>query len=139
MLPSRLREGPGVGKVRLMPEWKPRNTDRARTLRRAATPAERTLWQHLSRRQLGVRFSRQMPLGPFFADFLCRDLKLVIECDGVSHDRAPEADARRDAWMQAEGYAVMRLTNTDVLRNAEGVVTMIREEVARLQALQTHP
>ncbi|GGD59855.1 endonuclease [Aurantiacibacter arachoides] len=122
-----------------MPEFKPRNTPRARTLRNTATPAERLLWQHLSRSQQGAKFSRQMPVGPFYADFLCRSLKLVIECDGISHDRTPEADARRDTWMRAEGYTVLRFTNADVLGNAEGVVATIRAEVERLQASQAHP
>ena len=73
LLPSRLREGPGVGQDSTpMPEWKPRNTERARELRNAATPAERALWRYLARSQLGAKFSRQMPVGPFYADFLCR-------------------------------------------------------------------
>jgi len=117
-----------------MPEWKPRNTQRAQTLRRAATPAERILWQHLARSQTGAKFSRQMPVGPYFADFLCRDLKLVVEYDGISHDRSPKVDARRDAWMQTESYKVLRFTNADVLGNTEGVLTMIRAEVERLQS-----
>ena len=75
-----------------------------------------------------------MPVGPFYADFLCRSLKLVVECDGISHDRTPEADARRDAWMQRGGYTVMRFTNADVLGHVEGVVIAIRAEIERLQA-----
>ncbi len=117
-----------------MPEWTPRNTTRARTLRREATPAERTLWEHLSRGQCGAKFSRQMPLGPYFADFLCRSLRLVVECDGFSHDLEPEKDARRDGSMQAEGYTVLRFANEDVLHNTEGVVQMIRQEVERLKS-----
>ena len=116
-----------------MPDWKDRDTKRARDLRNAATPAERLLWQHLSRSRQGAKFSRQMPVGPFFADFLCRKLKLVVECDGISHDRSPQADARRDAWMRREGYTVLRFTNAEVLGNIEGVVATIRAEVARLQ------
>lgn len=119
-----------------MPDWKPRNTDRARSLRQAATPAERALWQYLSRSQLGVKFSRQMPVGPFFADFLCRELSLVIELDGHSHDIAPEHDARRDAWMAERGFTVLRFANDDVHANIEGVVTAIRFEVERLRGLK---
>ncbi len=117
-----------------MPNRKPRNTARARKLRNAATPAERKLWQHLSRSQLGAKFSRQMPVGPYFADFLCRALKLVVELDGFSHDLTVEADAKRDAWMQREGYVVLRFTNANVMENVEGVVTMIRTEVERMKA-----
>ena len=123
-----------MGKNQQMPDWKDRNTKRARELRNAATPAERLLWQHLSRSQQGAKFSRQMQIGPFFADFLCRSLKLVVECDGFSHDLSPEADARRDAWMQREGYTVLRFTNADVLQNTEGVLATIRTEIERLQS-----
>ncbi len=116
-----------------MPDWKPRNTTRARALRRTATPAERTLWQHLSRSQTGAKFSRQMPVGPYFADFLCRELKLVVECDGFSHDARREHDAARDRWMDEAGYTVLRFTNADVLENTEGVVQTIRTEAQRLK------
>ena len=109
-----------------MREFKPRNTERARTLRREATPAERKLWRHLAGRALGAKFSRQMPVGPWFADFLCRDLMIVVELDGYSHDLRPEHDAARDRWMAKAGYQVLRFTNADVHGNAEGVVTAIR-------------
>ena len=121
--------------MKAMPEWKPRNTQRARSLRRQATPAERALWVQLSRNQLGAKFSRQMPVGSYYADFICRELKLIIECDGVSHDRAPECDAVRDRWMSEHGYTVLRFTNADVLRNLEGVVLAIRAEIGRLRTL----
>ena len=117
-----------------MPDWNPRNTKRARDLRNAATPAERLLWQHLSRSQQGAKFSRQMPVGPFYADFLCRALRLVIECDGISHDRSGDHDDRRDAYLRADGYTVLRFANADVLANVEGVLTVIRAEVGRLQS-----
>ncbi len=119
-----------------MPQWSPRDTARARTLRRAATPAERALWVHLARSQLGAKFSRQMPVGPFFADFLCRELALVIELDGFSHDVAPERDVPRDRWMAAHGFTVLRFTNADVYENVEGVVTVISAEVERLRGLR---
>lgn len=119
--------GLGVGNIASMPNWKPRNTARARRLRREATPAERALWEHLSRSQTGVRFSRQMPVGPYFADFLCRELALVVELDGHSHDAAPERDARRDAWLAGHGFAVLRFTNAEVQANIEGVVSAIDE------------
>jgi len=121
------------------PTWKPRNTARAQALRHQATPAERALWVPLARSQLGAKFSRQMPVGPFYADFLCRQLKLVIELDGFSHDLAPERDAARDQWMAREGYTVLRFANEEVHRNLEGVVSAIGEEIARLRPSLAHP
>ena len=112
----------------------PRNTERARELRRDATPAERLLWQYLCRSQLGAKFSRQMPVGPWFADFLCREKRLIVELDGFSHDVQPERDARRDGWLREAGYRVLHFTNGDVLRNVEGVVVAIREELGNAQS-----
>ena len=116
-----------------MPEWNPRNTPRARALRRAATPAERALWACLARSQTGAKFSRQMPVGRWFADFLCRELALVVELDGHSHDVSPERDEQRDAWMAAHGFTVLRFSNADVHGNVEGVVGAIRLQVERLR------
>ncbi len=113
-----------------MPAFKPRNTERARELRREATPAERLLWRYLSRSQLSVKFSRQMPLGPWFADFLCRERMLVVELDGFSHNMRQGHDAARDRWLAQAGYRVLRFTNADVLENVEGVVTAIQSAIA---------
>ena len=116
-----------------MPEWKPRNTARARSLRAEATPAERLLWRYLARSRLGVRFSRQMPVGPYFADFLCRELKLVVELDGFSHEARQAHDRARDRWLQAEGYRVLRIANAEVMANGEGVVAAIQLAIAELR------
>ena len=107
-------------------KFRERNTSRARELRSAATPAERLLWQFLSRSQLGAKFSRQMPVGPFFADFLCREHNLIIELDGHSHDVAPDRDIYRDRFLNGAGYRVIHFQNVDVLGNVEGVIMAIR-------------
>jgi BirA family biotin operon repressor/biotin-[acetyl-CoA-carboxylase] ligase len=109
-----------------VPNWTDRDTTRARTLRNTATPAERALWKHLARSQLGVKFSRQMPVGPFFADFLCRSHGLIVEVDGHSHDVQPTQDEARDAFLRSEGYRVLHFSNADVLGNADGVIETIR-------------
>ena len=115
-----------MGKVRLVPTWAKRNTLRARELRRAATPAERHLWRYLNNSQLDVRFSRQMPVGPFFADFLCRERNLIIELDGFSHDLQPKRDVLRDRYLYDQGYRVLHFANREVFDNTEGVITAIR-------------
>lgn len=131
--PLPLAGGVGGGQKSEMPDWQPRKTHRARALRRQATPAERALWEHLSGSKLGAKFSRQMPVGPYFADFLCRKLKLVVEIDGHSHDVAPERDAVRDEWMRTQGYTVLRFTNSQVHKNIRGVVTSISTEIEKLR------
>jgi very-short-patch-repair endonuclease len=120
--PLPLAGGAGGGRGR----FKPRDTDRARDLRNTASPAERRLWSILARRALsGYKFSRQMPIGPYFADFLCREAKLVVEVDGYSHDLQLEHDARRDAYMTAQGYKALRFTNEEVMANLDGVAHAI--------------
>ncbi|MFT6008588.1 MAG: very-short-patch-repair endonuclease [Parasphingorhabdus sp.] len=116
-----------------MPVFKPRNTNRARSLRNEATPAERKLWKYLSKRQVdGRKFSRQMPIGPYYADFLCRELALIIEIDGYSHDMRQSEDATRTQDLIDHGYRIVRFTNDDVLINVEGVVRQIELAIANI-------
>ena len=115
-----------------MTVFQPRDTERARTLRKAATPAERHLWRYLSARQLGgYKFSRQMPVGPYFADFLCREEKLIVELDGISHDGQLDRDAARSSYLVGQGFRVVRFSNEDALRRTEGVLIKIAEALAR--------
>ena len=116
-----------------MPNWKPRDTTRARALRNQATPAERAMWRLLSAGQTGAKFTRQYQVGAYFLDFLCRELRLAVEVDGFSHDLRPDHDARRDAWLKTEGYHVLRFANAEVFANPEGVLTAIRQEISRLR------
>ena len=73
-----------------------------------------------------------MPIGPYFADFLCREAKLIVELDGSTHDNSADYDARRDAYCRTQDYSILRFTNADVLTNIEGVVSHIRATFARL-------
>ena len=127
-----------MGTLRTMAKFRPRDTQRARELRNQATPAERQLWRYLARGQLGAKFSRQMPVGPYFADFLCRELMLVVELDGFSHEMRQEADAVRTRVIEAAGYRVLRFTNAEVLGNVEGVAWAIQTVVMEVRSL-AHP
>jgi very-short-patch-repair endonuclease len=76
----------------------------ARALRRSAPATETLLWSLLRDRRLdGLKFRRQVPLGPYVADFVCLRHRLIVEADGPFHD--PEADARRDAGLAARAFA----------------------------------
>jgi len=113
--------------------FKKRNTSRAKSLRNEATPAERQLWKYLSKRQVcGYKFSRQMPVGPYYADFLCRELGLIIEIDGYSHETQQSNDVRRTHDLVDHGYRVIRFTNDDVLSNVEGVIRQIELTIATM-------
>ncbi len=97
-------------------------------LRRNTTEAERKLWYHLRRRALnGYRFVRQVPIGPFIVDFLCRERRLIIEVDGATHGEQQEIahDLRRTLALRRNGFAVYRVDNLDVYQNIEGVIDRI--------------
>jgi very-short-patch-repair endonuclease len=98
-------------------------------LRQRSTRAELALWRHLrDRRFAGFKFVRQEPIGPYFADFVCRERHLVVEVDGGQHaDNA--ADAERDAAMRKLGYRAIRVWNNEVLGNIEGVLQMLKAEL----------
>src|SRR5262245_23799079 len=103
-------------------------TDRARALRRSMTDAERRLWLRLKERQVNnARFRRQAPIGPYIVDFVCFDVKLVVEADGGQHADALSYDSKRDTWLVAQGFRVLRFWNNDVLRNTDGVVERVSE------------
>jgi very-short-patch-repair endonuclease len=102
--------------------------ERARTLRKSMSSAERLLWRGLRSRQLdGARFRRQHPIGFYIVDFVCLERRLVVEVDGGQHteDDHITSDARRDRWLGAEGYRVMRVSTTDVYSNLAGVLDTI--------------
>jgi very-short-patch-repair endonuclease len=103
-------------------------TLRSRELRNSSTQAERKLWQHIrNRRLLGVRFNRQVPIGPFICDFAARTPKLIIELDGGQHALSTDIDERRTAYLERQGYRVLRFWNNDVMVNLAGVVSVIEQ------------
>ena len=88
---------------------------RARSLRRDSTEVERRLWGRLRDRRLGGRkFVRQMPVGPFFADFGCREARLIVELDGAQHAES-RRDESRDAFLVSQGFRVLRFWNQEVM------------------------
>src|SRR4051812_35918980 len=104
--------------------------DAARALRHNATDAERIMWLLLGDRRLGgIKFRRQVPIGPFVADFASIELRLVLELDGGQHAES-SSDARRDAFLTAEGWRVLRFWNNDVVQNREGVLERIQQVAA---------
>jgi very-short-patch-repair endonuclease len=95
------------------------------------TPAERVIWYALRAHRLnGAGFRRQAPIGPYIGDFVSHAAKLIIEIDGGQHfeDAAHERrDAVRDAYLNAEGFRVLRFDNHQVMTNRQGVLTRIAE------------
>ena len=96
------------------------------------TDAERRLWSKVRMNQLnGYRFYRQKPLGAFIADFYCPKAKLVIEIDGGQHFEKVKAahDEVRNGYMEKLGLKVIRFTDTEVLKNIEGVIETILQNL----------
>ena len=113
-----------------MLEFKPRPTRQAQELRRNLTSAERLLWTRLSRRKLaGVKFSRQIPIGPFICDFVSRSAKLVVELDGGQHDKDEWRDRQRTDYIEGMGYTLLRFWNNEVLESPEAVIVRIEREL----------
>ena len=98
---------------------------RARDLRRNAPEPERHLLRALRDTYPHLKWRHQAPLGPFYADMLCFSEKLVIEVDGDTHAGAEGHDASRAGYMASEGYRTIRVSNTDVMTNLEGVIRQI--------------
>jgi very-short-patch-repair endonuclease len=98
----------------------------ARSLRAHQTEVEKRLWSRLRDRGLfGLKFRRQVPLGPFVADFVCAEGALVIELDGGQHESSQGKDDRRTAWLESRGWRVVRFWNNEVNENIDGVLQMI--------------
>src|SRR5215510_6983240 len=103
--------------------------DRARRLRRNQTEAERKLWTWLRFRQLeNAKFRRQHPVGRFITDFWCMEYGLVVELGGSQHMTQEEADRKRSAFLNREGYRVVRFWDHEVMENLDGVLQRISEE-----------
>ena len=100
----------------------------ARALRRTAPATERILWNLLRDRRLeGLKFRRQVPLGPYVLDFVCLRHRLVVEADGPFHD--PDRDASRDDWLAAKGFLVLRFPNNEIQIRDWQVIARILEVV----------
>ncbi len=90
----------------------PTQQGHARALRSAQTPTEHALWQQLRAKRFGgFKFRRQQPLGRYIVDFVCFEQRLIVELDGGQHADQQNYDAARDAWLQAQGYRVLRFWN----------------------------
>jgi very-short-patch-repair endonuclease len=124
-----------------MPKHPDLQVTRARALRQNASEAEQRLWQHLRNRQIeGLKFRRQHEIGPFIADLVCDEAKLIVEADGGQHAEQAETDARRTAWLEAQGYRVLRFWNHEILQSTDDVLEQIRRlALERLEKLAPHP
>ena len=102
---------------------------RRKELRNTQTPQELKLWYLLKNKNLGVKFRRQHGIGPYIADFYCKEKNLIVELDGSQHMEAKEYDTERDAYIKALGIKVLRFWNNEVNKNMDGVLLKIKSEL----------
>lgn len=112
--------------------------DFARKLRREMTTAERRLYDRVRARGLGFRVRRQVPIGPFFADFYVASVGLVIELDGSFHHGRESYDRFRTRLLEERGFTVLRFTNLEVMSEIENVCAKIRTHVLELARGLSH-
>ena len=95
------------------------------------TLPEVMLWQQLRGTKLGLKVRRQHPIGPYVVDFYVSAIRLVIEIDGESHNRAdnPTRDESRDGYLRGQGYQVLRVPAVDVLNRLGAVLEGIAARV----------
>ena len=104
----------------------------AKKLRANATPHERMLWRALKELPMeGSHFRRQAPIGPYVVDFFCPAKRLIIELDGGHHNDDGEAqrDRVRQAWLERQGYRVVRFWNSEISGNLNAALEQIYAEL----------
>ena len=110
----------------------PKIFGRAKQLHRNMTPAETKLWSLLrAHRTNGVHFRNQHAIGRYIVDFCASRRKLIIEVDGGQHVDQEEYDSERTAFFESKGYRVLRFWNDDVLKDVNGVMGAILEELEK--------
>jgi len=125
-----LGEGLLPSKILPMPPVRRQISEHASQLRRDRTDAEEKFWQAARNRQIdGFKFRFQHSLLPYIADFACLEAMLIVEIDGGQHDEG--RDAKRTAFLESEGFEILRFWNNDVLSNLEGVIHVVRETLIR--------
>jgi very-short-patch-repair endonuclease len=106
----------------------------AKHMRREPTEAEARFWHYARDRGIGgMKFRRQVAVGPYIADFLCTEHSLIVEIDGGQHGEA--RDGQRDAFLTSAGYRVLRFWNHDVLQDMSAVADSILAEIPPHPAL----
>lgn len=119
--------GLGWGELTKMREQEPQQLKiYSKQLKAQMTDAEKLLWSKIRRKQLnGVKFCRQKIVGNYIVDFLSFEKKLIIELDGGQHADQVEYDKKRTAFLEQQGFTVIRFWNTEVLLETDSVLEQL--------------
>lgn len=95
------------------------------------TLGEIALWRVIKGKQLGVRFSRQIPIDQYIVDFYCKELQIAIEVDGSIHFELghQEKDIKRQKRLESLGVKVIRFSDSDVKNNLSWVLSEIKKYI----------
>lgn len=119
----------GVLKWHELP-FNPKLKQRARELRMAGNLSEVLFWNQVKNKQFfKLDFDRQKIIGNYIVDFYCKDLGIVIEIDGGSHDQKQEYDKERDNFLESLGLKIFHIQDIDVKKNLDGVLGFLRESL----------
>jgi very-short-patch-repair endonuclease len=114
----------------------------ANKLRKEMTKAEACLWKYVLRAKgmKGYQFRRERPVLNYIADFMCMDLKLIIEVDGLTHqwEETVTKDKRKDADLKEAGFTVLRFTDHEVLTQMPRVKQTIENTIEAIEKYN-HP
>ena len=113
-------------------EQKKPNLVHARFMRHEPVAPEKKFWSRVRDRRLGShKFKRQVLVGSYIVDFICIEQKLIVELDGGQHAERRVYDEKRDAFLRAQGFRVMRVWNIDLMENIDGVMDIVLQELER--------
>jgi len=109
----------------------------ANKLRKEMTYAEASLWKHVlrARQMKGYQFRRQRPVMNYIADFMCKELNLIIEVDGLTHQFEETAikDKQKESDLEKAGFTILRFKDEDVLKNIGFVIMAVEEAIAKIE------
>lgn len=106
----------------------------ANKLRKNMTKAEACLWKYVlcAGQMNDYQFRRQRPVLTYVADFMCKELSLIIEVDGITHETKLDKDKHRTDELRRAGFNVIRFTDEEVLTNIQGVAIEIEKIIEKI-------
>ena len=121
----------GWGEKKATHKYPANHIEIAQKLRNNATDAEKILWEYLRNSNLGIKFRRQQPIDKFIVDFMSASQKIIIELDGGQHNTPVNLtkDKDRDTMLTNFGYTVIRIWNSDIFNNINGVLDYIQSVI----------
>lgn len=120
--------------------FNPKLKQRAKELRKAGNLSEVLFWNQVKNKQfLNLDFDRQKIIGNYIVDFYCKNLGVVVEIDGGSHDDKQEYDQERDNYLESFGLKIFHIQDIDVKKNLGSVMEFLKEELTNTPSLRATP